>query len=459
MKKGYITVFFALVFMVLMSFVISIFAGIKINAYKLKAECAYSVASNAVLGEYHRELLEMYDLFYVDTSYKTGVPDYHQVEAHLWDYIEKNLGISPASVEINQIVLATDNGGIPYRRQISAYMQDKMGISYISELSDLFVTVSKEGYLKEDLEVESSWEKKWQDTLAEKEDIPEETWKKIEKISPIEKSYCVRESFVLNQVIGEEVQLSKKTVNTSDFVSNRELIMGTGFENELDLIDKIYFIGYLFEKFSYYSEVKDDRVLNYEVEYLLGDSESDYENLSEVAKKLLAIRECINLTYLLSDSDKMTLIKEVSAVLSAVIVSPELEPVFEVLIIGLWSYVESINDVKILFGGGKVPLMKTKTNWATDLEGGLELEMITKSSKSLNVGMDYRQYLEMLILFAENEKITLRSMDLMEMNIREVVGNEAFRMDGLAEDFLVNLIFEIPQFGSYQIVRRFGYSL
>lgn len=459
MKKAYITVFFALIFMVLMSFLISIFVGIEINAYKLKSECAYSVAANAILGEYQSELLERYDLFYVDTSYKTGVPDYHHVEAHLWEYIEKNLAMSPASVEIVQIVLATDSGGTPYRKQISNYMQDKIGIFYIEELSDLFVTASKEGILQENLEVQNFWEKKWKDALVQKENIPEETWKKIENYSPIEVSYNIQESFVLNQVIGENIQISNKVVDTSDFVSNRELILGSGCEEETDLTDKIYFIAYLFDKFSHYSEEKHDRVLNYEVEYLLSDSGSDYENLSVVAKKLLAVREGANLIYLLSDSDKMSLIKELSAVLSAIIVSPELEPVFEVLIIGLWSYAESLNDLKILFNGGKVPLTKTTANWSTELEGGLNLGMISKSSEDMGEGMDYKQYLEMLLLFEDVERITFRSMDLIEMNLREIAGNENFRMDGLAENFLVNLIFEIPEFGSYQIVRRFGYNI
>lgn len=459
MKKGYITIFFALIFMVLVSFILSIFTGIKISAYKLKAECAYSVASNAVLGEYHADLLERYDLFYVDTSYRTGVPDYHQVEAHLWEYIEKNMGIPPVSAEIREIVLATDQGGIPYRKQISAYMQDKIGMSYIRELSDLFQTVSKEGYLKEDLTVQNPWEKKWQDALSQRENIPEKTWKEIQKISPIEKSYSVRESFVLNQVAGEKTQLSNKNINNSDLVSNREVITGTGCKDELDLTDKIYFIGYLFEKFSYYTEEQNDRVLNYELEYLLGDGGSDYENLSMVAKKLIALRECINLTYLLSDNERMVLVKELSAALSLLIASPELAPVFEALIIGLWVYVESLNDVKILFSGGNVPLIKAKETWTTDLEGGLNLEMITNSFQNSNEDMGYRQYLEILLLFAKDEKITLRSMDLIEMNIRELAGNETFRMDGLAEDFLLNLVFEIPWFGSYQIVRRFSYAL
>ena len=457
MKKGYVTVFFALVFMVLVSFILSVFEGIKMNATRLKAECAFSVAANSILGEYQAELLEMYDLFYVDTSYKTGVPDYHRVETHLWEYLEKNLSTPPVSVEICQIVLATDNEGIPYRKQVSDYMKDKMGISYIQQLQELFQTVTEERYLKEDLVIDNSWNEKWQNVLAQKEDIPEETWNQVEKYSPIEQTYSVRESFVLNQVIENDNSISKKQVNTSDYVSNRECVVGTGTEEELDLMDRIYFIGYLSEKFSCYSEKKSGSPLEYEMEYLIGETGSDYENLSTVAKQILSVRECINLAHLLSDSEKMSLVRELSLALSAIIMNPELEPVFEVLVVGLWSYAESVNDVQQLFKGGKVPLIKTKENWKTDLDSGFGLNILTKNSVENQEGMNYKQYLEMLLLFANNEKITYRSMDLIEMNVRKTEGNENFQMDGCAEDFLVNLIFEIPLLGDYQIVRKFGY--
>ena len=423
MKRGYITVFFALVFMVLMSLIISLFIGIQINAYKLKAESVYSVASNSVLGEYHKELLEKYDLFYVDTSYKKGVPDYHQVENRLWDYIEKNWNVSPASVEINQIVLATDNGGVPYRKQISSYMKDKIGMTYVKELSDLFTTASKEGFLENNSKTYNSWEKRWQDALVKKQEIPENTWRKIEKFCPIETAYSARESFVLNQVVEDKTNVSKKSVNVTDCVSNRELIVGTGCEEELNLMDKIYFIAYLVEKFSCYTQEDAEGVLDYELEYLLGDGGSDYENLSTVVNKLLAIRETMNVTYLLSDNETMSLIKEISSALSALIASPELSPVFEVLLIGLWSYAESVSDIKILLRGGQVPLVKTKENWATDLESGFGLEMTIKSLDEQESGMNYTQYLEMLLLVADNAKITFRSMDLIEMNIREIAGN------------------------------------
>ena len=61
------------------------------------------------------------------------------------------------------------------------------------------------------------------------------------------------------------------------------------------------------------------------------------------------------------------------------------------------------------------------------------------------------------LLFMDNESLTFRCMDLIEMDIRQMEGNEGFRMDGMAEDFLINIIFDISMFGSYQIIRKFGY--
>ena len=459
MKKGYITVFFVLVFMVFMSFILSVFEGIKVNAYRLKAECAYSAATNSVLGEYHKELLEMYDLFYVDTAYKTGVPDYHHVEAQLWQYLEQNIGISPELVEVNGILLATDNDGVNFRKQISAYMKDKIGVSYIEELSKLFHQVSEEGFINEDLDISNSHEKKWQDAMKQKEDIPEKIWENAEKLSGIE-TVCEKEdSLVLKQVIENESDVSKQKINQTLCVSQRECLQGSGSEKELDFIDKIYFIGYLFEKFSYYSKEQENRVLDYEVEYIIGNSGSDYENLKWIAVKLLAIRECMNLVHLLSDSEKMMLIKELSQGLSSVVVCPELAPVLIVLLVGFWSYAESVNDVKILFEGGKVPFYKTSDDWNTDLANGFGFQITSKQRSGKKDGLDYRQYLEILLLFSYDKKLTLRCMDLIEMNIQKTQGNENFRMDGLAEAFWINVVFDIPWFGRYQMVRHFGYGM
>ena len=457
MKRGYITIFFALIFVLLASFILSIFEGIKINARRLKAECAFSIAENSVLGEYQKELLETYDLFYVDTAYKTGLPDYHQIEAHLWRYLEKNYGDTPASVEICQITMATDNQGTPYRKQISDYMKDKIGISYVEQLTSLFNEVSKEGFLEEDKDIESAVDTSWQETLAQMEAIPEDTWKSIERYCPIKEVKNVRNSFVLSQVIENEATLSKKEVDITDCVSGRTRITGTGTDEKQTLLDKIYFIAYVFEKFTYFSQDETDNSLDYQIEYLIGGKGSDYENLSIVAKQLLLLRESINLAYLFTDEEKMSLIEEISAALAALVMCPEIEPIISILFVGLWSYAESVMDVKLLLAGEKVPLFKSKESWNTDLDSGFDVTFSSNESAKTEDGMDYKQYIELLLLFSNNEKITYRSMDLIEMHIRETEGNENFRMDGCAEDFLVNIVFDISGFGSYQIVRKFGY--
>lgn len=454
MKKAYISVFFALIFMVLAAFVLSIFQGIRVNAARLKAECAFSISQNALLSEYNRDLLEEFDLLYIDTSFGQKIPDYHQIEAHLWNYLEKNTTGKLLSVELLQITMASDDQGISYRKQISDYMEDKLGISYAEQLKQLFETASKEGFLQENFETESAFEKKRQKLLSQTEQIPDETWEKVEKLYSAEKIGGTSHSFVLSQVIPDEESVSVKMVNSQALLSNRSLLEGNGMEEQLVWLDKICFLGYVFEKFSYYGEEEkkeeEEKSLDYEVEYLFGGCDSDYDNLSKVAKALLVIRETANLSYLLTDSEKMAAVEELSAALSTLIACPELSPVFEVIFVGLWSYAESITDVKMLFEGKEVPLLKSAETWNTDLDGQV--------CQSESEGLSYKQYLEMLLLFSNEEKITYRSMDLIELKLRNMEGNENFRMDGCADNFAVSIIFSLPSFGSYQIVRKFGFD-
>lgn len=359
------------------------------------------------------------------------------------------------SVELLQITMASDDQGISYRKQISDYMEDKLSISYAEQLKQLFETASKEGFLQENFETESAFEKKRQKLLSQTEQIPDETWEKVEKLYSAEKIGGTSHSFVLSQVIPDEESVSVKMVNSQALLSNRSLLEGNGMEEQLVWLDKICFLGYVFEKFSYYGEEEkkeeeEEKSLDYEVEYLFGGCDSDYDNLSKVAKALLVIRETANLSYLLTDSEKMAAVEELSAALSTLIACPELSPVFEVIFVGLWSYAESITDVKMLFEGKEVPLLKSAETWNTDLDGQV--------CQSESEGLSYKQYLEMLLLFSNEEKITYRSMDLIELKLRNMEGNENFRMDGCADNFAVSIIFSLPSFGSYQIVRKFGFD-
>ena len=69
MRKGYITVFLTLSLTLILSLVFTVIEGARISAIRMKFECVADIGMNSVLAEYHRELLEQYELLFVDMSY------------------------------------------------------------------------------------------------------------------------------------------------------------------------------------------------------------------------------------------------------------------------------------------------------------------------------------------------------------------------------------------------------
>lgn len=139
MRKGYITVFLSLSLSLILSLVLTLIEGTRISAVRMKFECAADIGMNAVLAEYHRELLKQYDLLFVDTSYGGSAPSVANTEEHLRNYMQKNLqpqrkggflllrdflDMSVSSVEITEYSIASDADGDVLKRQITDYMAD-----------------------------------------------------------------------------------------------------------------------------------------------------------------------------------------------------------------------------------------------------------------------------------------------------------------------------------------------
>lgn len=83
------------------------------------------------------------------------------------------------------------------------------------------------------------------------------------------------------------------------------------------------------EKFgNYISKIK-DHDLSYEMEYIISGKSSDRENLTEVVKKIVGIRNVMNLGYLLTDSVKMSQLTFIASSAATAIGLPFLEPVIK----------------------------------------------------------------------------------------------------------------------------------
>ena len=94
----------------------------------------------------------------------------------------------------------------------------------------------------------------------------------------------------------------------------------------------------------------------------------------------------------------------------------------------LFRSIESILDVRCLLSGGKIPLVKQITDWKSDVSlGGEVLKEKKEQAQNQEQGLDYREYLQVLLLLVPEDILVLRAMDVIEHNIRQE--NPFFRMN------------------------------
>ena len=69
MRKGYITVYLSLVTGILLSLLLTVIEGVRMHTIRTQTECVMDMAMDSALAEYHREMLEQYELFFIPVSY------------------------------------------------------------------------------------------------------------------------------------------------------------------------------------------------------------------------------------------------------------------------------------------------------------------------------------------------------------------------------------------------------
>ena len=131
-QKGYLTVFLTLILTVMLSFSMTLIVSAGENTRRFAAECVTDIGMNSILAEYHRELLEQYNVFFTDISYGTQVIAYENMTEHLKNYINHNLQgddlfmqgvygnlihMELDNIAVNGALSACEEGGISLRRQ------------------------------------------------------------------------------------------------------------------------------------------------------------------------------------------------------------------------------------------------------------------------------------------------------------------------------------------------------
>ena len=457
MRKGYITVFLTLSLTLILSLVFTLIEGARISAVRMKFECVADIGMNSVLAEYHRELLRQYDLLFVDMSYGGSHADIGNTEAHLRNYLQKNLqpkstgygkvrdflAMDIGRVHIGKYSIASDEGGAVLKRQVADYMAD-YPLGAILEKTGLGVSELKRcGLETRDVQGErQSYEAQIEKIGLPQQELEEGVFEEVPLNNPADIANATRSSGVLNLVLEDPSQVSAVKILPADYISHRLRIRGTGVCREAAEVsaqpDELAFQAYLFEKCGYYGNEKEESLLRYQMEYILAGQDTDWENLEYVAKKLLKWREAANVLYILTDSAKIAEAQAMALTLTAVCLCPELAEPVKYTILFAWAYVESLQDVKTLLSGGRVPVCKTSADWKTGINS-IENVRGSLAKDGGGRGLSYEEYLRIMLFLEDQEERTFRAMDIMEMDIRRTPGNARFRMDACFDTYEAEL--------------------
>lgn len=447
-ENAYLTVYLALCLALILSLYLALIDGARRGGSAMEAACAAEMGMQNIMAEYHRELLDQFNLFAIDSSYGTDVCGRKNTEAHLMEYLKKNLstggvlgqyryrdflGLRADDAELTDVSILTDERGAVFRGMAAEAVRNDVGLNLLDEIQEWMTVVEVNGLSGTGFDEER---RKLDETLEEYDgrevQISETETVCLEVENPAAQLNAKRGMGILHLVTEDAGSLSGKVIDSTVLVGHRmeqgKINSGNMRVQPSDsLWNRILFQEYLLRYMGCYGSVKEEGALDYQIEYLIAGKGYDTENLKGVANRLSALREAANVIYLLADAEKNLEIHEAAILACGFIALPELIPVMEAAILFGWAYAESLYDVRTLLAGGKIPLIKDKSSWHYSLENALWGN--TDDAAGEGGGLAYRDYLRILMMLTDLDTLTVRAMDMAEADIRLTPGNDRFRLD------------------------------
>ena len=411
MKRGEITVFLSLVFILLLSFVMGILQVSVVQSSKSLSRLAADRAVYSLFGEYHQELLKSFHIFAIDGSFGTGRYEEENLIRRMHYYGTENM-----EHEITAVQYLTDNSGQAFREQVLEYMEQKYGISLIERFAGVTSQWEEEEIqgdnmqetkdrMKEQIESLTGGEA-GQEALNESGENPFGCLEQIEK------------NGILSIVMPEEMALSGGMVELEQQPSYRSLRHGRGsFPARTDtdsLSAKLLFNEYILREFQ--NAAMEEEAEN---QYILSGKSSDKENLESVLMKIFLIRMAVNYSFLCGDSEKQNEAQAIASVVSAILLIPEASEGIKQAILAAWAAGESVMDLRALLSGKRAAVSKSAENWQLSAAALFRLGSDEDSYNGYDAegGMTYEDYLRILLFLTDTEAVTMRTIDRVEENL------------------------------------------
>jgi len=247
----------------------------------------------------------------------------------------------------------------------------------------------------------------------------------------------------------------------AELYSEKESLVETATEG-------LVFQEYIERKFADFMNNKENTAIKYETEYIIAGKSVDRENIDSVIGRLLAVREGLNLIYLICNSQKKNEAHALAVAcvgFTGVYVGVK---ALEYLILTVWALGEAMLDVRILMSGGSVPVVKGEGDWKLELDRltsiGSVLSSVTAPIASGDIGYwCYGDYLHVFLYMQNKDEQVLRVMDLIEANIKKKYST-AFRMTNcvkglrIKSEFNAKPVFVNNSFFDRECQIDYGYS-
>ncbi|WP_281724535.1 DUF5702 domain-containing protein [Lachnoclostridium phocaeense] len=457
--RGEMTAFLALVFILLIAFAGSLMESASIQAAKNWRRADMNRAIESVFAEYQKELLEEYELFALEGSYESG----SYSEEKIWDRLSC-YGAGGMDHEMVRLQILSDDGGSPFLSQVSSWVKYKYGLDKLEGLlgnAQIWKNQDEEIKLYQEKEQEEGRELS---SLLEgqQQSLPAEN-------NPLDTVEQLKKSSLLSLVMPRDRQVSQKRISLSDQPSGRALEQGYGsFDDvaEQGDISRLALGVYLLEHFSSaVPEEGEEREpggggLDYELEYMISGQPSDMENLEKTVQKLLLIRTVSNFAYIQTDSVKRAEAAAMAAAMCALLAVPAIVEAVTQALLFAWSFGESVTDLRALLNGSRVPLVKDSESWQLQLSGLLTLGSGGEwnEGKDTASGMNYEEYLQILLFLTSADEASMRSLDLIEQHMRLEKGMEWFRIDHCITKMEIDSRCSLRRGISYSFSTYFGYN-
>lgn len=478
---AYLTVYLTLILTIILSLCLTLIEGTRRNAVYMEAECVTDIGLNSIFAEYHRELFRQYNLFAIDSSYGSSLPQVNLTCNHLEEYIGKNLsmddvfldwllyrdllGMKLEDIEMTKVSFMTDDKGSIFRKRAAEAVWDDMSLNLYDELKGWMYTVESKQLTERDIAAEKmKLDKKLKKYDGKEKQVSETEWVTVKVKNPTDALEKKRKEGIFTWAVANPSGLSDKSLNMNDLImarmNNGNVNQGNMRQDKVSTTDKalerFFFQEYLMRYMGHYGTERDESALSYQIEYLIAGKNNDMDNLRSVVSALLAIREVANTVYILSDQNKCMTAETLGYLLASAMLIPEAGDLIKLIILFGWAYAESIYDVKTLLAGGKIPLMKDASTWHYDLDAALSLGNNSKITESK--GLSYEDYLRIMLMLQNEDTLTARAMNMVEADIRLTAGNEYFRLDGCIDAVEACVRIKSAYGYSCEITRQKGYS-